>query len=68
MLDMCTSIASYTGSEVDSKYIIDSMNTASVYLSIIGRLFKCKVISSYMYSTCYTNHTYKQIIYTAGSI
>ena len=44
MLDMCTSTASYTGSEVDSKYIIDSMNTASVYLAIIGRwLFKCKV-------------------------
>ena len=41
MLDMCT--ASYTGSEVDSKYIIDSMNTATVYLAIIGRLFKCKV-------------------------
>ena len=29
--------------EVDSKYVIDSMNTASVYLAIIGRLFKCKV-------------------------
>ena len=43
MLDMCTSTASYTGSEVDSKYIIDSMNTASVCLAIIGRLFKCKV-------------------------
>ena len=38
---MCTSTASYTGSEVDSKYVIDSMNTASVYLAIIGRLFKC---------------------------
>ena len=36
MLDMCTSTASYTGSEVDSKYIIDSMNTASVYLAIIS--------------------------------
>ena len=31
------------GSEVDSKYVIDSMNTASIYLVIIGRLFKCKV-------------------------
>ena len=40
MLDMCTSTASYSGSEVDSKYIIDSMNTASIYLAIIG---KCKV-------------------------
>ena len=37
---MCTSTASYTGSEVDSKYIMDSMNTTSVYLAIIG---KCKV-------------------------
>ena len=40
---MCTSTASYTGNEVDSKYVIDSMNTASVYLAIIGKLFKCKV-------------------------
>ena len=30
-------------SEVDSKYVIDSMNTASVYLVIISMLFKCKV-------------------------
>ena len=30
-------------SEVDSKYVIDSMNIASVYLVIIGMLFKCKV-------------------------
>ena len=40
---MCTSTASYTGSEVESKYVIDSKNTASVYLAIIGKLFKCKV-------------------------
>ena len=40
---MCTSTASYTGSEVDSEYVIDSMNTASVYLAIIGKLFECKV-------------------------
>ena len=45
MLNMCTSTASYTGSEVDYKYIINSMNTAYVYLAIIGRLFKCKVTS-----------------------
>ena len=32
MLDMCTSTASYTGSEGEYKYIIDSMNTAYVYL------------------------------------
>ena len=40
---MCTSTASYTGSEVDSKYVIDSMNTASVYLAILGKFFQCKV-------------------------
>ena len=40
---MCTSTASYTGSEVESKYVIDSRNKASVYLAIIGKLFKCKV-------------------------
>ena len=34
---MCTSTASYTGSEVDSKYVIDSMNKASVYLTIRGK-------------------------------
>ena len=47
MLDMCTSSASYTGSEGDSKYIIDSMNTAYVYLVIIDRLFKHKVTPIY---------------------
>ena len=40
---MCTSTASYTGNEVDSKHVIDSRNTASVYLAIEGKLFKCKV-------------------------
>ena len=34
---MCISTASYTGSEVDSKYVIDSMNKASVYLTIRGK-------------------------------
>ena len=38
MLDMCTSTASYTGSEVDSKYVIDSMNTAFAYLSVQRKL------------------------------
>ena len=47
MLDMSTSSASYTGSEGDSKYIIDSMNTAYVYLVIIDRLFKHKVTPIY---------------------
>ena len=35
---MCTSTASYTGSEVNTIYVMDSMNTASVYLAIISKL------------------------------
>ena len=31
---MCTSTASYNGSEVDSKYVMDSMNKTSVYLAV----------------------------------
>ena len=34
---MCTSTASYTGSEVESKYVIDSRNKACVYLTIRGK-------------------------------
>ena len=34
---MCASTASYTGSEVESKYIIDSRNKTSVYLTIRGK-------------------------------
>ena len=34
---MCTYTASYTGNEVDSKHVIDSMNTASVYLTVRGK-------------------------------
>ena len=70
MLDMCTSTASYTDSEGDSKYIIDSMNTAYVYLATIDMLFKCKVTPIYnlLHVAIVLNHTYKQIIYTTGSI
>ena len=35
---MCTSTASYTGSEVNTIYVMGSMNTASVYLAIISKL------------------------------
>ena len=34
-MHMCTSTASYTDSEGDYKYIIDSMNTAYVYLAML---------------------------------
>ena len=34
---MCRSTASYTGNEVDAIYIIESMNTASVYLTVRGK-------------------------------
>ena len=74
---MCTSTASYTGNEVDSKYVIDSMNTASVYLAVIGKLFKCKVtpihnllhVEYLIIMIIIILFTQKQnYLYTAGSI
>ena len=35
---MCTSTASYTGNEVNDYYVMDSMNTAFVYLIITCKL------------------------------
>ena len=63
-VDMCTSTASYTGSEVDSKYIIDSMNTASVYLAIIGRLFKCNATPIHNLLHMYILITHTNKLYT----
>ena len=52
---MCTSTASYTGSEVDSKYVMDSMNKTSVYLAVRGKfswIITHKINYNYNYTPC----------------
>ena len=50
---MCTSTASYTGNEVDSKYVMDSMNKTSVYLTIRGKC-NCFITHKINYNYNYT--------------
>ena len=52
---ICTSTASYTGSEVDSKYVMDSMNKTSVYLAVRGKfnwIITHKINYNYNYTPC----------------
>ena len=43
---MCIITASYTGSEVNTTYVMDSMNTASAYLTVKRKLVEIIYINT----------------------